>query len=62
MSISISSPATRILFIQAAKEGQLEKLKEFVDNGVPIDTTDSFYLFFCFTMWCFFVYFLKMFN
>lgn len=38
--IQVSSPAIRIKFIQAAKEGNLELLKKFIQDGVPIDTTD----------------------
>ena len=37
----IASPALRIRFIQAAKEGQLDVLKKYVAEGVPVDITDS---------------------
>lgn len=37
----IASPALRIRFIQAAKEGQLDVLKKYVADGVPVDITDS---------------------
>ena len=37
----IASPALKIRFIQAAKEGQLEVLKKFVQDGVPVNITDS---------------------
>ena len=35
------SPALRIKFIQAAKEGNLDNLKKFVEEGVPVNTKDS---------------------
>lgn len=37
----MSSPAVRIRFIQAAKEGKLDDLKKFVEQGVSLNTTDS---------------------
>lgn len=43
MSIQIGSPAVRIKYIQAAKEGKLDVIKKFVEEGVPIDTTDIFF-------------------
>ena len=39
----IASPSLRIKFIRAAKEGQLDVLKDFVDEGVPVDITDIFF-------------------
>lgn len=36
----MSSPAVRIRFIQAAKEGKLDDLKKFVEQGVSLNTTD----------------------
>lgn len=36
----MSSPAVRIKFIQAAKEGNLDLLKKFVEEGVSLNTTD----------------------
>jgi hypothetical protein len=36
------SPSLRIKFIQAAKEGQLDVLKKFVEGGVSIDTVVPF--------------------
>ena len=36
----MSSPAVRIKFIQAAKEGQLDVLKKYVEEGVSLNTTD----------------------
>jgi hypothetical protein len=35
------SPSLRVRFIQAAKEGNVEALKQFVEQGVSLNTVDS---------------------
>lgn len=43
------SPAVIVKFIQAAKDGNVEALKKFIEDGVPVNTVDKcgihFYLF-----------------
>lgn len=39
-SVNNVSPAVRVQFIQAAKEGKLDVIKKFIENGTDVNTTD----------------------
>ena len=41
MNSPAASPALRIKFIQAAKEGNLEQIKKFINDGIPVNTVDN---------------------
>jgi hypothetical protein len=52
----IASPALKIRFLQAAKEGKVDIVKKFVEDGVPLDVTDVCFLFirfFLYLLWLF---------
>ena len=36
-----SSPTLRIKFIQAAKEGKLEIIKKYIEEGISVNTVDN---------------------
>lgn len=35
------SPAVIIKYIQAAKDGNVDSLKKFIEDGVPVNTVDK---------------------
>jgi hypothetical protein len=51
--IAAVSPSVRVKFIQAAKEGNVEALKKFAEDGVSLNTVDSCGVSFILTVFCF---------